>query len=308
LPLGFVTYVHLLLWPTGFSMARPERPIWGPFDLPVVVSTVVLAILAAVAWGAIKRRRELLLPVAWFVVWLLPVMNFWALFPEWMVTDRYLYTPSLALPWALLVLLPRRAAVPVLTFVAVVFTVLTLRYAAIFVDPKTFSTAMVEAEPTSSSLLEERARVYLVEGKQAAAEATFRRALALDPWDAYTLWFIGSFERDRGDFAAARMHYRQATVEEPQNSQPFLSLAYAMVRAGQRRSALTLLKEAVWRWPGDFDVRLLQAVLLADAGDRPHAEEAFAAARRLRPNEPALAGGLDAAVASLAPRLGLATR
>lgn len=303
LPLAFVTYVHMLLWPVSFSFLRPERPIWGPFDLPVVISTAVLAILVAIAIIAVKRRRELFLPVAWFVIWLIPVMNFWALFPEWMVTDRYLYLPSLALPWALLILLPRRASRPVLAALAAVFAILTLRYAAIFVDAKTFAPAMVKAEPTSSYILEERARVYLVEGKLASAEATFRHALALDPWDAYTLWFLGNFERNRGDFAAARMHYRQALVEEPNDSQAFMSLVHALASAGQRTKALALLKESVWRWPDDYEPWLLQAVLLADAGDRPRALASFAVARRLRPHDPALAGGLDAAVSSLAPQL-----
>ncbi|HEV3075910.1 MAG TPA: tetratricopeptide repeat protein [Thermoanaerobaculia bacterium] len=303
LPLAFVTYVHLLVWPTAFSFVRPERPIWGPFDLPVVISVAVLAVLAALAYLGIKRQRELLLPVAWFVVWLIPVMNFWAMFPEWMVTDRYLYLPSLALPWAMLVLLPRRASVPTLGVLAVVFAVLAWRYAAIFVDPKTFATAMEKAEPTSSYIIEEKARVFLVEGKRAAAEAAFRRALELDPWDAYSLWFLGNFERERGDFDAARLHYRRALVEEPNNSAPFTVLAHSLARAGQEKKALALLNETVWRWPEDFEPRLLQAVLLAKAGDRPRAEEAFAAARRVSPQEPRVAGGLDQAVSALAPSL-----
>jgi tetratricopeptide (TPR) repeat protein len=308
LPLAFVTYVHMLLRPTAFSFFRPERPIWGFFDLPTLVSLAILAILAAVAWLGIKKRPELLLPVAWFVIWLLPVMNFWALFPEWMVTDRYLYLPSLALPWALLVLLPRRTWVPTLAVVALVFAFLTVRYAAIFVSPKVFSTAMVEAEPTSSYVIEERARVFLVEGQPGAAESTFRRALALDPWDAYTLWKIGTFERDRGDFAAALVHYRQATVEEPGDSEPYTTLATALARAGQKKKAESVLQEAVYRWPDRFEPRLLQALLFADAGDRPRAEAAFAAARRAHPTEPVLVDGLDKAMATLAPTLGLTPR
>ncbi len=303
LPLAFVTYVHLLVWPTAFSFVRPERPIWGPFDLPVVLSVAATAVLAGLAWLGIRRRRELLLPVAWFVVWLVPVMNFWAMFPEWMVTDRYLYLPSLALPWALLVLLPRRFAVPALAVLAGVFALLTLRYAAIFVDPKTFATAMAQAEPTSSYILEEKARVFLVEGKLAAAEAAFRRALELDPVDAYSLWQVGNLERQRGDFDAAWSDYRRALVEEPHNSEPFTALATSLARAGQRQKALVVLAETVGRWPDAFEPRLLQAVLLAETGDREHAAAAFAAARRIDPREPRVAGGLDQAVATLAPGL-----
>ncbi len=305
LPLAFVTYVHLLVWPTSFGFVRPERPVWGLFDPPILISTAVLAVLAALAWAGIRRRWPLLLPLAWFVVWLSPVMNFWALFPEWMVVDRYLYIPSLALPWALLVLLPKRSWVPALALVAVVFAALTVRYAAIFVDPRTFSTAMEKADPTSSYIIEERARVYLADGQPREAEAEFRRALAIDPLDAYSLWKVGTLERDRGDFDAATLHFRQAIVEEPKNSQPLTTVAYAEVRAGQRQKALALLDEIVARWPADLPPRLLQALLLDAAGDRPRAEAAFTVAQRLAPGQPILAGGLDRAFATLAPRLGV---
>jgi protein O-mannosyl-transferase len=304
-PLAFVTYVHLLVWPTAFSFFRPERPFWGPFDLPVLVSAAALLALVALAWFGVKRRPLLLLPLAWFVVWLLPVMNFWALYPEWMVTDRYLYLPSLALPWALYVLLPRRAAAPALAAVAVVFALLTVRYAAIFVDAKTFSMAMEKAEPTSSYIVEERARVYLVEGQTAAAEAAYRRALTIDPWDADALWKVGNFERQRGDFAAARLHYRRAALQAPNDSTPFMTLAYAMAKGGQRKQALALLRETEYRWPDRFEPHLLQSLLLADAGDRAGAEQAFAAARRVRPQEPILGQGLDHAIAVLSPGIGL---
>jgi tetratricopeptide (TPR) repeat protein len=307
-PLALFTYVHLLVWPTAFSFFRPERPFGGWLSLPILLSAAAVAALAAAAWWGVRRRRELLLPLAWFVIWLLPVMNFWALYPEWMVTDRYLYIPSLALPWLLLLLLPRRAWLPVLAVVAVLFAVQTVRYEAIFVSAKVFSTAMMEAEPTSSYLMEERARVYLNEGRQAAGEAMLRRALAIDPDDADTLWKLGTLERQRGDFAAAEQHYRHATLQVPDNSEPYATLAADMARAGQRRQALALLREAVWRWPDHFEPRLLEAVLLDAAGDRPHAEEEFAAARRAHPEQPLLAHGLDDAIAKLGPTLGLPPR
>lgn len=304
-PLAFVTYVRMLLWPAEFSFVRPERPVWGWLDRPALLSAAALAVLGVLAYLAVRRRRELLLPVAWFVVWLLPVMSLWAMFPEWMVTDRYLYLPALALPWALLIVLPRQALTPALAAIAILFALLTLRYAAVFATPKTFSTAMLSAEPTSTWMLDERARVYMVEGNPRAAEDLFRRAIALDPLDAYALWKIGSFETTRGEFDAAKEHYRQAVVQEPRNSEPFTTLAYAMAKAGQRENALALLEETVGRWPDQYEPALLQAVLLTQAGDRARAETAFAAARRARPNDPVLSQGLERAIPTLIEELGL---
>jgi len=96
-PLAFVTYLRMLVWPVGFSFFRPERAVWGLLDAPVLVSIGIVALLGVGLVVTARRMPGLLLPAAWFVVWLLPVLNFWALRPEWMVTDRYLFLPSLGL-------------------------------------------------------------------------------------------------------------------------------------------------------------------------------------------------------------------
>ncbi|HXT51941.1 MAG TPA: tetratricopeptide repeat protein, partial [Thermoanaerobaculia bacterium] len=298
-PLAFVTYLKMLLWPTEFSFFRPERPVWGFLDAPVLVSMGVVALLGVGLVLAARRVPGLLLPAAWFVVWLLPVLNFWALRPEWMVTDRYLFLPSLALPWALLVVLPRRAAAPVLAAAAVVCAVLAVRYAAIFVDERTFYAAMARAEPTSSFVAAEQARLLRKDGNRTAAEAALRRAVELGPREPENLRDLGDLELGRGDFAAAEGHYRRALAEEPEASKPFKQLALALAAAGEGDRAFAIVEESARRWPHDFEVRLLQALFLGARGERARAESAFEAARRLRPGDPALAGGLDGTLSRL---------
>ncbi len=305
LPLTLLTYVHLLILPVSYSFVRPERPSPGPFDALTVACLAGSVLLLALAWVVTRRKRELALPLAWFLIWLLPVMNVWALFPEWMVTDRYLYLPSLALPWLLGVALPRRESAPALAVVAVLLGLLTLRYSAVFVDAKTLTDALLEVDKTSSWMLEEKARMALEQRKYAAAEALFRRALELDPVDAYSLYYVGSFERDRGEFRAARQHFRQALVEQPEKSLPFTSLAYAMAVSGQRSQALALLRETIWRWPAEYEPRALQIALLANDEQPAGAAEALAAAQRTWPGQPEIAGTLDEARSRLASRFRL---
>jgi len=303
IPLAFVTYLRLLVWPTGFSFFRPERPIWGPLDAPALVSLLLVVALALLAAWAIRRKRELLLPVAWLVVWLLPVLNFWALGPEWMVSDRYLFLPSLTLPWLLVLLVPRRFAIAALSVLALAFAALSLRYTAIFKDERSFVAAMEKAEPTSSLVFAEKARQLRNEGKTAAAEAALRRAVELDPLSADNLHALGDLEMQRGDFAAAEAHYRRALVDEPWASKPFKLLAIALARAGQPERAFALVEESAHRWPADFEVQLLYALFLGMRGERAAAETAFEAARRLRPNDPGVAGGLDGSLSRLSPML-----
>ncbi|HVT14690.1 MAG TPA: tetratricopeptide repeat protein [Thermoanaerobaculia bacterium] len=300
-PVALATYLRLLLWPAGFAIFRPERPDVAPLAAPVLVAVSVLVCAALLAGWAVRRRREILLPLAWAAVWLLPVLNLWVLDPQWMVTDRYLFLPSLALPWLLALLLPRRLAISFLCVLAVCFAGLTLRYSAIFRDERTFLAAMEKAEPTSPIVFAEKGRLLVRDGKLGAARAALSRAVELDPIAPGALTALGDLELQRGDLEAAESHYRRALVVRPYGSRTFKLLALAAARAGRRDKASSLIDESARRWPDDFQVQLLHALFLATAGQREKAEAAFAAARRLRPRDPALEGGLDAAIARLRP-------
>ncbi|HEY6320090.1 MAG TPA: tetratricopeptide repeat protein [Thermoanaerobaculia bacterium] len=329
-PVALVTYLRLLVWPAGFSIFRPERPVYGPFAAPVLLAVAVLLVLALAAAWLVKRRRELALPLAWAVVWLLPVLSLWALDPQWMVTDRYLFLPSLALPWLLISLVSlvsqvspvspvspaspasdaaegdrrrERLAIVLLSLLAIVFAILAVRYAAIFHDERTFLAAMEKAEPTSPLVFGEKGRLALRDGDLPAARAALTRAVELDPLGPGALIALGDLDLRQGDLAAAELHYRRALVVRPYASRGFKLLAIAESRAGQRERAFALAAEAARRWPDDFEAQLLHALFLGEAGDRPQATAAFAAARRLRPTDPAIAGGLDDAMARLLPGL-----
>jgi len=318
MPVALVTYLRLLVWPAGFSIFRPERPVYGPFAAPVVLAVAVLLILALAAAWLVKRRRNLALPLAWAVVWLLPVLSLWALDPQWMVTDSYLFLPSLALPWLLVSLVSpvspaseaaqgdrrrERLAIALLSLLAVVFAILSVRYAAIFHDERTFLAAMEKAEPTSPLVFGEKGRLALRDGDLPAARAALTRAVELDPLGPGAQTALGDLDLRQGDLAAAELHYRQALVVRPYASRGFSLLAIAESKAGQRDKALALAAEAARRWPDDFEAQLLHALFLGEAGERPQAAAAFAVARSLRPNDPAVAGGLDEALARLLPGL-----
>lgn len=301
-PVALVTYLRLLVWPVDFSIFRPERPVYGPFAEPVLLSVAILAVLAGLAWWVLRKRRELALPLAWMVVWLLPVLNLWALHPQWMVTDRYLFLPSLALPWLLLAgLRHRRALIGVLSVLAVVFALLTLRYSAIFRDERTFIAAMEKAEPTSPLVFTEKGRLLRQDGDLAGARAALIRAVELDPIDPAALLALGDLELGRGDLDAAEAYYRRALVVRPYASRGFKLVALARARAGQRERAALLVAEAARRWPDDFEVQLLHALFLGAAGERGKAQAAFEAARRIRPQDPAVAGSFDETLARLLP-------
>ena len=302
-PVALATYLRLLLWPAGFGFFRPERPSFAPLDPAVLAAAAVVAALAVAGAWAWRRRSPLALPVAWFVVWLLPVLNLWALAPHYMVTDRYLFLASLALPWCVALIAPRRFAVAALALLAFLFGALTVRYRAIFANERGFVAAMEKAEPTSPVIFAEKGRLLLQDGDLAGARGALERAVALDPLAPGPLLNLGDLARRQGDLDLAERRYRQALVVMPYASRPFKLLALDLARRGERARALALVEEGVRRWPRDFEVQLLAALLRAEAGERRQAEAAFAAAGSLRPGDPALAGGLDATLSRLLPTL-----
>ena len=303
-PVALATYLRLLVWPAGFSFFRPERPFHGPFSGPVLLSVAVLAALAGLAWWAIRKRRELALPLAWMAVFLLPVLNLWVLHPQWMVTDRYLFLPSLALPWLLVLCIrPRRALIGALSVLAAVFLLLTLRYSAIFRDERAFIAAMEKAEPTSALVFTEKGRLLRQDGNLSGARAAMIRAVELDPLEPGALETLGDLELERGDLDAAEAFYRRALVVRPYASRGFKLVALARSRSGQRERASALIDESARRWPDDFEVQLLHALSLYADGERDKARTAFEAARRIRPEDPAVAGGLDESLSRLLPTL-----
>jgi len=302
-PVALLTYLRLLVWPVGFSIFRPERPVYGPLSAPVLLAVTALILLAGLSLWAIRKKREIALPLVWLAIWLLPVLNLWALDPQWMVTDRYLFLPSLALPWALALLLPQRARTVTLAALAAIFALLTLRYSAIFHDERTFLAAMEKAEPTSPLVFAEKGRLLVQDGNLPAARTALTRAVELDPIAPGALLSLGDLELRNGELDAAEAHYRKALIVRPYASRGFKLLVLARARAGRHDKAAALIEESARRWPDDFEVQLLHALFLGAAGQRDKAQAAFDAAARLRPGDPAVAGGLDAALARLLPAI-----
>lgn len=243
------------------------------------------------------------MPVVWLGLWLLPVLNLWMLPRQWMVTDRYLFLPSLALPWLLALLLPRRAALVTLALLAAMFGVLSVRYAGIFRDERSFVAAMERAVPNNSMIQVEKAKLLLNDGRPEPARAALRRAVALDPTSAASMTRLAELELASGDVAAAEGLFRRALLIDPADSRGLKRIAIALARRGQRQRAYAVAAEAAHRWPADFESQLLHALFLEAAGQPRQAEVFFARARRLRPGDPAVAEGLANLAARLLPAM-----
>jgi Flp pilus assembly protein TadD len=119
--------------------------------------------------------------------------------------------------------------------------------------------------------------IALARKRGPAAEAWFRKALALAPWLADAWYDLGIALELQGRTAEARAAYETALAHEPGHAEASVNVAVLHFQAGDVRRALEALDEAVRRDGAAVVVLEERAVMRAIAGRDP---EALADARR----------------------------
>lgn len=107
MPVIFMKYLELLLFPVDLRLLY-DLPVYSSFLHPRVLGSLAgLAVFAAAMAWAYFRERKIFFCAAWFVIFLLPVLQF-VPFPS-LMNDRYLYLPLIGFFAGLFTLLRRFA-------------------------------------------------------------------------------------------------------------------------------------------------------------------------------------------------------
>lgn len=279
IPHVVLTYLRMALLPFDLALLSPVRPVSSWLSARVALAGVALGVVLASAALLARRRPAARAPLFWFAAWLLPCLSLWNLNREWLVMDRYLYLPVLALPWLALVLLRGRAQVAVLAVVTVAYTGLTLVQMRVFRDEGAFWTRMVEADPGSSTAQAERGRLLLEAGRRSEARAALERAVELSPENLLPALRLASLELADGRADAAAEAYRRLTVRSPGYAPAWRNLPVALHQSGRAAEALAAAREAVARFPRDVEARITLATILRGMGSREEALATLAAVR-----------------------------
>lgn len=131
------------------------------------------------------------------------------------------------------------------------------------------------------------------------ADASFRRALAIDPKDGLTHFWYANMLADRGDHAEAARAYDRARVLLPGTPAIEVERACADWQAGRDARAIDRLNALKGRYPDDATIRNCLAWAYISGGDIAGYAREFREAARLRGERRmlALADRLDRAVA-----------
>src|SRR6266567_8155718 len=139
----------------------------------------------------------------------------------------------------------------------------------------------------SASRFDAEGLSLLDRGQVSEAEASFRKALEIDPQDADALNNLGVILRRRGEVDKAVEVLRGAAKAQPNDARIHSNLALALEAAGRLNEALAELKKAGSILPRDASIRRNLGILLLQAGARDEAEKELRQSLELDPRSAA---------------------
>ncbi|MBN8727076.1 MAG: tetratricopeptide repeat protein [Xanthomonadales bacterium] len=122
-------------------------------------------------------------------------------------------------------------------------------------------------------------------GDATAAEASYRRAIDLDPAFSLAAVHLADLQRGTGDEAGARATLENALQRSPRAAELHHALGLARVREGSRADALRDLRSAAELAPEMPHYAYVLAVALAEAGEPGEARGVLAGALERHPND-----------------------
>jgi protein O-mannosyl-transferase len=251
-------YVWKFLWPVRLSAfyVFPDNSLWDLFArVPGgLVAIVFLAILFWILWG---RARRVSFGVLWFVVTLAPVLN-----PRWMpanvVSERYLYLPSVGLCWVMAWaavslfdwLAGRRAALrwvlaAALTVLALLCVIRIFTRNRDWHDELTFFTRTVAASPNSVQMLIDLGQVYFNRGDLKSAEREWLQARKIAPDYPILLDGLGALYTRQHRYDDATDALQRCIQQSPEDVEAHVNLGQAYAQMGQVQPAEKELRTAV---------------------------------------------------------------
>ena len=236
-----VRYLAFLIlpFPPKVLATVPAPRLLDPIALAGLLAGVLaLAGLAAAAWNG-RVRREIVVPVAFLVAFLLPVLaansiggaNF---------AERYLYLPSIGLAWLVGLAWSRIArrtlAALALVGIAVLGTAAWVRSGLYRSDLELFS-AVVRANPRNEIARNNLGMALYHADRIDEAEREYREALRLRPNSVAPLSNLALLREHRGDRAGAEKLFEEVLRLSPTHAVSAVHLARMQIARGDRAGA-----------------------------------------------------------------------
>ena len=275
---AFPLYFLRALLPLDPAFYRGEAPApWPPDAWTLVGAAGGLALFGAAI--AYRRRFPLWCFAAlWLAAGLLPSSSLVAL--KEMVVDHRAYLGGAGVLFAVAGLLLRVGHPAPIAAILLLFSALSVRYEWVLGDPVRAWQDAVRRAPGSSEAHVGLAQSYWLRADP-RTEATFLRALALDPANGRAWADLAVYYTESGRLREAEAPMRRAVQAFPGNAQLRDNLGLILVALGQEDEALREFETAVDVAPFLAQPRINLAELLIRRGEKERAAVQLREAERL---------------------------
>lgn len=243
----FLEHLMLFLWPFGkqgilgtFDLSSPAMP------LAAAVSWIVIASVAALAWGLRRRTPVPVFALAWFLIAFAPLSNV-VPFYNGPFADYYLIIPSLGPAFALAALakwawdvcarrretggrLPAPGLVLLLVLSAWWLAVLrqTAGWIPVWNSEEELLRRALQARPDAFTVRALLARLASQDGRLEEAESLARQAMSQAPWHLQCYYSLSDVLKRKGDYGEALAILREAERIKPGN--PVLPVLMGLIQ------------------------------------------------------------------------------
>jgi tetratricopeptide (TPR) repeat protein len=273
----FARYLAFLLvpFPARVLTSVPAPTLLSPVALAglLALGLAFLGLLAA-AWSG-RARREIVLPLAMIVAFLLPVLavnsiggsNF---------SERYVYIPSIGLAWLfgllasrLAEILPSRARKPAATTALALLAALGVAAGAragIYRSDLTLFRAAVRTAPNSEIARNNLGMALYNRGHVDEAEREYQKARRLDPRAVPPLANLAVLYEKRGDVPRAEQTFEEVLRLAPTHTIAAVHLARLQRKRGDRAGAIRRLDALLAAGGESYDALVERADLWLEDG------------------------------------------
>jgi hypothetical protein len=262
---GLIERVMQAMYIVSYYMWRPFYPVdlapvyttlvsFKPLSLPFIFSALTVVAVSIVLF--IFRKRWPMIIALWlaYIIVLIPVMGFFE-HPHY-PSDRYSLVSSICISiligFAIIRLMKNKfsggISLSVLITVIIILSWLTVNQIKIWHNSETLFTHMIGTLKNDSYQEDIYSRLgkYLYKtGKQEQAIINFKKALAINPYNARALRYWGQLEFDKGNLQEAAYYFKKYLMINPGNYEIHHKLSYIFIKLNRKDEALFHYGQAV---------------------------------------------------------------
>ncbi|MFH1368917.1 MAG: tetratricopeptide repeat protein [Elusimicrobiota bacterium] len=284
-------YIQISLLPLVFNIERELQTISSLPGWQLLVTGLASALVLFAAIRS-KNREMNLFFIAWFILFLVPVMNILPIAGR-LIAEQRLYIPSaglcllggsLADEFYSSGAAGQRMAAALLIGITMLFSVKVIQRNELWKDELLLWDRTAARNPTNTRVLNNLANVLMERGNYEASERIFRNVVSLAPDDAAAYGNIGILKQKKGDIDGAMSDFEKAAALDPGDDRNFANLASAHLMKGDKEKAMEYYGKALKIKPASAAVYTNMGIIYAMDKRYNEAAESFKQAVRLNPD------------------------